>query len=65
LAVSPEAGQQILQDQPLDIPITRIGRMIDQPGLWQQVSGSERKPLEPTGWLHGTGSGQWAVGRGQ
>ena len=53
LAVPPEAAQQILQDQPLDIPITRIGQIIDQPGLWKQDQDGKRKPLEPTGWLHG------------
>jgi thiamine-monophosphate kinase len=60
LAVPPQVAQQILQDQPLEIPITHIGQMIDQPGLWQQDQDGKRKPLEPTGWLHGG-----EVGRGQ
>ena len=53
LAVSPEAGQQILQDQPLDIPLTRIGHCLEGRGLWQQAQDGQRRPLEPTGWLHG------------
>lgn len=52
LAVPPAAAQQILHDQPLDTPITRIGQMLDLSGLWQQDQTGKRKPLEPTGWLH-------------
>ena len=52
LAVPAATAQQILHDQPLDIPITRIGQMLDQPGLWKQDQAGIRKPLEPSGWMH-------------
>ncbi len=65
LAVPPEAAQQILQDQPLDIPLTRIGYCIENRGLWQQDQDGKRKPLKPAGWLHGGDSRQGAGGREQ
>lgn len=53
LAVPPDAAEQIVRDQPLQIPITPIGKLISDPGLWQQTGEEPRQPLKPTGWLHG------------
>ena len=44
--------KQILRDQPLDCPITHVGELVAEPGLWQQDAGGERTPLEPIGWGH-------------
>ena len=52
LSVPPQAAREILRDQPLDVPMTRIGRMIDQPGLWQVARDQTRQPLEPRGFEH-------------
>jgi thiamine-monophosphate kinase len=52
LAASPDAAAAILGDQPLDCPITCVGELVSELGLWQQSPGGERSPLEPKGWLH-------------
>lgn len=51
LAVPPESAEQILSEQPLDIPITGIGHCVSEEGLWQ-VQKDELKPLKPGGYLH-------------
>ncbi|MDZ4656721.1 MAG: thiamine-phosphate kinase [Bythopirellula sp.] len=51
LAVPTDAAREILSAQPLAIPITRIGEVIAEPGLWQLISG-KRQPLEPKGYEH-------------
>jgi thiamine-monophosphate kinase len=48
----PEVAHQIIHDQPLDIPITHIGRFIDQPGLWQDSGTGAIAPLEEIGYEH-------------
>lgn len=52
LAVPPEAAKAILRDQPLDCPITHVGELISELGLWQQAPDGLRRPLEPIGWMH-------------
>lgn len=52
LAVAPETAQAMLKDQPLDCPITHVGQLVAEPGLWQQDRGGRRTPLEPVGWTH-------------
>jgi thiamine-monophosphate kinase len=52
LAAPPQVADSILRDQPLDCKITCIGELVAEPGLWQQSKGTERRPLEPTGWQH-------------
>ncbi len=52
LAVSPAVAEQLLASQPLGVPLTRIGRFVKQPGLWQQVSGGPLLPLSPRGYEH-------------
>jgi thiamine-monophosphate kinase len=52
LAAPPNVAEQILADQPLDIPLTRIGTFVEQPGLWQIDAQGATKPLPPTGYQH-------------
>ena len=51
LAVPAVETSRMLDEQPLDVPLTRIGRLIQQPGLWQ-ANGGELLPLEPQGYQH-------------
>jgi thiamine-monophosphate kinase len=52
LAVPPDEAQRLLADQPLEVPLTRIGTFIDQPGLWQVSPSAARRPLVPRGYRH-------------
>ncbi len=54
LAVPPDAARQLLDQQPLDVPLARIGRCVERPGLWQLAADGRRRPLPPRGYLHGT-----------
>lgn len=53
LAVPAADATRILQEQPLAVPITRIGELIEESGLWQVDSAGQRIPLEPKGYQHG------------
>lgn len=52
LAAPPETAEQIIRDQQLGIPITHIGRCIEQAGLWQMDDNGELKSLPPAGYEH-------------
>jgi thiamine-monophosphate kinase len=52
LAVPPAVADVILAEQPLECPLTAIGELIAEPGLWQQDGTGHRTPLEPKGWQH-------------
>lgn len=52
LAVAPDVGRSILNDRPTDCPITHVGELVAEPGLWQLVHNQTRIPLEATGWRH-------------
>jgi thiamine-monophosphate kinase len=52
LAATPETAEQMVQDQPIGVAITRIGSFVEEPGLWQVTDGGELKPLAPTGYEH-------------
>jgi thiamine-monophosphate kinase len=52
LAAAPGEAQRILQQQPLDIPITCIGRFVPQRGLWQENPDGTLAELTPRGWQH-------------
>jgi len=45
-------ADRLLHDQPLAIPLTRIGQMVPEPGLWQTGSAGTLQPLAPRGFLH-------------
>jgi thiamine-monophosphate kinase len=53
LAVSTDTARQILNDQPLGIPITRIGELIPDRGMWEHTPDGHRRLHEPTGYQHG------------
>ncbi len=55
LAVPPQQAHQILRDQPLNTPITCIGKMVAQAGLWQRERDGTLRPLQAKGFEH-TGS---------
>lgn len=52
LAVPPEEAGRMLRDQPLDVPLTRIGTFTAELGLWIEESGGRRRPLPPRGYEH-------------
>jgi thiamine-monophosphate kinase len=52
LAVAPETAARILADQPLDVPVSRIGRLVAERGLWQSSAQAGRAPLSPAGYEH-------------
>jgi len=52
LAVPPDKARQMLAEQPLDVPLTEIGRFIKEPGLWQDAPDGTRRELAPHGWQH-------------
>ena len=51
-AVPPQQATQILSQQPLEVPIARIGQLIETRGLWQATAGGKRKPLTAHGYQH-------------
>ena len=52
LAASPEVAEAIVADQPLDCPITCIGELVADAGLWQRNANATPTPLAPHGWQH-------------
>ncbi len=52
LAVPQATAERLVAEQPLEIPLTRIGQCITQPGLWQQDADGQRRPLPPVGFVH-------------
>lgn len=52
LTVPADVAAEIVSQQPLAIPITDIGRVVSEPGLFQQTGRDSYAPLEPRGWRH-------------
>ena len=52
--VSRAWARKLCDRQPLSVPITRIGTIVEGGGLTLIDAGGERSDLEPTGWEHGT-----------
>lgn len=52
LALAPQEASRLLCQQPLDVPVTRVGRCIAARGLWQRGANGIRTPLEPKGFEH-------------
>jgi len=52
LTVPDEAAQELLQEQPLSVPITCIGEIVREVGLWQVDGSGNRVPLVPLGFQH-------------
>jgi len=54
LAVPEEEAWRMLDQQPLaGVPVTCIGRFVEEAGLWTQDTSGLRTPLAPRGFLHG------------
>jgi thiamine-monophosphate kinase len=45
-------AERLVREQPLNVRMTRIGRCVEQPGLWQRDPAGARRPLPVTGWEH-------------
>jgi thiamine-monophosphate kinase len=52
LAASPAEARRMVNDHPLELPLTIVGEFVSEPGLWQTSASGERLPLEPRGYLH-------------
>jgi thiamine-monophosphate kinase len=52
LAAPPGVAAAILRDQPLDVAVTAVGRMIEDRGLWRRDEAGALTTLEPTGYQH-------------
>jgi thiamine-monophosphate kinase len=52
--VSQAWARKLCDRQPLSVPITRIGTMVEGDGLTLISTDGSRNKLEPTGWEHGT-----------
>jgi thiamine-monophosphate kinase len=52
LAVTPNEAERIVRDQPLDMPVTRIGVFVANRGLWKRDAAGNLEPLPPTGFVH-------------
>jgi thiamine-monophosphate kinase len=53
LATPPAETQRLLANQPLGVPLHRIGRFIETPGLWRRDGKDGCHPLTPRGYQHG------------
>jgi thiamine-monophosphate kinase len=45
-------AERLLRDQPLEIPLKRIGLIVSRPGLWEVDAAGNRIHLEPRGYVH-------------
>ena len=52
LAVPPQEAERILSEKPLEIPVTKIGELTAEPGLWQSAGDGTHKPLAVQGYQH-------------
>jgi thiamine-monophosphate kinase len=51
LAVPADAAEAMIQEQPLDVPLTRIGEMIEPTGLWLKTDDGPTS-AQPEGFQH-------------
>ena len=52
LAAAPEEARRMLEDQPLEVPLSEVGYFTPEPGLWLADEQGHLRPLEPRGWEH-------------
>lgn len=52
LAVEPSEASRLAALWPLSTPLTRIGRIVDQAGLWTEAGKGLLNPLTPRGYQH-------------
>lgn len=50
---APTVADRIVADQPLEVPVTRIGHVVSELGLWQRDATGKLQPLQPVGFQHG------------
>lgn len=51
-AAAPDEARRILEDQPLEVPITDLGEFVEQRGLWMEDREGQRHELIPQGFEH-------------
>lgn len=51
-ALSMTDARRLVEEQPLDVPLTIIGEFVAEPGLWQRLPDGKRRELAPRGYLH-------------
>lgn len=54
LAVPADEARRLVSDQPLHVPVTRIGSFIGGTGLYGIEADGQRRPLTPRGYEHGS-----------
>lgn len=52
LAVPPGDAARLVLDQPLPVPVTRIGTFVAEPGLWSVAADGQQTALPPRGYRH-------------
>lgn len=52
LAVPSEEAERLVAEQPLDVPLTRIGTFIAGEGIWMNDAAGQRRVLRPRGYQH-------------
>ncbi len=52
LAIPPETAAELIEQQPLDCGLTRIGQFVAERGLWQRDASGVLSPLVPRGFEH-------------
>jgi len=52
LAVPPAEASRLLADQPLGVPVTKIGEFVPDRGLWRRKPDGSREPMVPRGYEH-------------
>ncbi len=52
LALPSDEAERLLHKNPLSIPLTRIGELVQTPGLWQVDNTGKHVALEPSGYQH-------------
>lgn len=50
--VSPEEGRRLLENSPIEIPVSHIGRIVEETGLQMRTVDGNLVPLTVTGWEH-------------
>jgi len=52
LTAAPDEARRMLDEQPLEVPLTHIGHMVAQPGLWQVGADGQLASLAARGYEH-------------
>jgi thiamine-monophosphate kinase len=52
IAAAPAIAEKVLEEQPLECRISRVGELVSDKGLWQQDASGRRTKIEPFGWVH-------------